>query len=82
MINNEHLVLSASEYRSNVPHVRLYQVIAYDFTEKSTVYGWVGQSKIGNQRWTFRSDMKVAALAATKLTVEAVNQKLIGEDHG
>ena len=78
----DYIILSATEYRTNVQHVRLYEVSAYGITEKETVHGWVGQSKLGKQHCAFRVDRKLAINAGQKLALNTINESLKGETNG
>ena len=79
LAQNEYIILSAVEYRTNVPHIRLYEATAYGTTEKKQMNGWIGQSKLGNQLCAFRTDKMLAIQAAQRLTLASVNKQLIGE---
>jgi hypothetical protein len=82
MLSKDYIVLKAEEYRTNVQHVRLYEVATYGIAEKEMVHGWVGQTKLGKQHCVFRTDKKLAITAAQKLTIDAINEQLKGENHG
>jgi hypothetical protein len=82
MLSKDYIVLKAEEYRTNVQHVRLYEVATYGIAEKEMMHGWVGQTKLGKQRCVFRTDKKLAITAAQKLTIDAINEQLKGENHG
>jgi len=79
MVSKDYLVLSATEYRTNVQHIKLFQVTTFGVAEKKQVNGWVGQSKLGKQKCAFRTDRLAAIQAAQKLTVGSVNEHLKGE---
>jgi hypothetical protein len=79
LVQKDYIILSAVEYKTNVPHVRLYEATAYGVTEKAQVNGWIGQSKLGKQMCSFRTDKLAAIQAAQRLTVGSVNQQLQGE---
>lgn len=83
LVQKDYIILSAIEYRTNVPHVRLYEATAYGTSEKAQVNGWIGQSRLGKQMCSFRTDKLAAIQAAQRLTIGSVNQQLSGEtDHG
>jgi hypothetical protein len=79
IVTTDYIVLSAVEYRTNVPHIRLFKATTYGITEKKRVDGWVGQSKLGKQKACFRQDRQAAIQMAQKLTVGSVNEHLKGE---
>lgn len=79
LVQNDYIILSATEYRVNVPHIRLYEARAYGTSEKTLVNGWIGQSKLGAQICSFRTDKVGAIQAAQRLTLGSVNQQLSGE---
>lgn len=76
LLTPDYIILSAVEYRTNVPHVRLYEAIAYGIKEKGRVNGWVGQSKLGKQHCAFKPDKIAAIKAAETYTVHRVNEQL------
>jgi hypothetical protein len=78
-LNKDYIILSATEYKVNVPHIRLYEVSTYGIAEKQTVMGWIGQSKLGKQLCAFRLDRKLAISVAQSLAVTAINETLKGE---
>jgi autonomous glycyl radical cofactor GrcA len=82
LVQNDYIILSAVEYRTNVPHVRLYEAVAYGISEKGQVNGWIGQSKLGEQLCSFRTDKQAAIQAAQRLTVRSVNEQISGETNG
>lgn len=78
----DYLVLSAAEYLTNVPQIRLYEVTTYGMKERKQVNGWIGQSKVGDQKCAFKTDKFAAIQAARKLVLEAINNQLGETDHG
>lgn len=76
---NEVFVLSAKEYRINVPQVRLYAVTVWDYKEWKLAHGFIGQSKLGKQACTYRKRRDMAINAARSLGGEAINKNLRGE---
>ena len=73
MVNDNIVVLAATEYRTNVPHIRLYEACVYNTFSHRMANGWIGQSKLGKQRCAFMTDRSLAINEATKLAARAVN---------
>jgi len=73
---DRHIILSADEYRLNVKNIRLYSVMAYSLDKREKVTGWVGQSKIGEQRCALRKTREQAINAARQLGSIEISKKL------
>lgn len=76
-----HLILSATEYRTNTPHIRIYKATAFSFSSRKVLEGWIAQSKIGKQKCEFLpiGGHTNAILVAKKLAAKAVDNKIMGK---
>lgn len=72
----DYLILSATEYKTNVRNIKLWKVMVFSFNKKKTIEGYIGQSAFDKMPCTFRLDMHGAIKAAIKLTANAVSEKL------
>jgi hypothetical protein len=79
MVTPNTVVLTATEYRTNVQHIRLYEVSAYNVISGRMSRGWVGQTKLGKQACVFVKDKTLAITEALKLTTKAIDSQVKGE---